>query len=346
MIEENKKKCNFTQLDAEFHFDVKSSIQFVRVNELNGLYYGCFQTGELSSQARINCAKRMLQIRKESPKAIPVLTSRVNVNNLNEYFVHDRDEYNKPPKVVIAVEDYSEEYVDHSEKPNIILENIAQRLSNQSAYSDFNLTYEDRIMARIADNEELATVIRYLMDESLIKFSKGIGGSLSDQLYSADFKMTVLGWQSVRKRNEGALNNKVFIATSFKWIENENLRIKAVETIIEVCKELGYSADIVKQNHTENITDRIITEIKNSRFVIAELTYNNRGVYYESGFARGLEKPVFHLIRKGFVSGNDLDAKKIHFDIQQIMYREWETTEDLKITLKDWIEASIGRYSL
>jgi nucleoside 2-deoxyribosyltransferase len=126
--------------------------------------------------------------------------------------------------------------------------------------------------------------------------------------------------------------------------EGTGTQTKCIAAIKRACSNLGYEADVVSQGHTGNITDKIIAEIKRARFLIAELTYNNRGVYFESGFARGLGIPVFHVVREGFTSGNDKDGKKIHFDIAQVMYRTWQTDVDLEEKLSNWIESTIGRF--
>jgi len=39
----------------------------------------------------------------------------------------------------------------------------------------------------------------------------------------------------------------------------------------------------------------MITEIKTSRFLIANLTHNNNGDYWEAGYAKWLGKEVIHL---------------------------------------------------
>ena len=49
--------------------------------------------------------------------------------------------------------------------------------------------------------------------------------------------------------------------------------------------------------HIEKIDDRIIAEIRRSRFVVADLTGHRGGVYYEGGFVAGLDKPVFYTCR-------------------------------------------------
>ena len=72
------------------------------------------------------------------------------------------------------------------------------------------------------------------------------------------------------------------------------------------------------------------------------MTYNNRGVYFESGYARGRDIPVFHVVRNDHIDGEG--DKKLHFDIQQIQYQDWETPQELRKKLTDWIMAHLGNY--
>jgi len=43
-----------------------------------------------------------------------------------------------------------------------------------------------------------------------------------------------------------------------------------------------------------SIMNRLRVEIRKSRFLIADLTNNNSGAYWEAGFADGLGKPVIY----------------------------------------------------
>ena len=253
--------------------------------------------------------------------------------------------------VVCPLEDYLEEPVDHSIKPTVLLEKLGTGLSNHRAFEIFEITPEDRIWARIVDKEELAVVVKYLLLDGLIRTLDGVSSDkrLSDiHSLGPHFQMTIRGWEALRKRNSFPNTNKVFIASAFRWAEGEeNIRNDAIEAIKRACQTLGFEASPVSQDHTDNITDRIMAEIRRSRFVVVELTYHNRGAYYEAGFAKGLGIPVYFIVREDFTSHDPTDdstGKRIHFDIAQIMYRVWKQPNDIEQVLRDWIESTIGRY--
>jgi len=75
--------------------------------------------------------------------------------------------------------------------------------------------------------------------------------------------------------------------------------------------------------------------MQTARFLIAELTEENRGAYWEAGFAEGAGKPVSYTCEKGHIS-------EVHFDANHHLIAEWEeeNLELAKTKLKATIRAS------
>ncbi len=92
-------------------------------------------------------------------------------------------------------------------------------------------------------------------------------------------------------------------------------------------------------DHNDKIDDEIIAEIRRSRFVVADFTHGETGVrggvYYEAGFAHGLNIPVIFTCRKD-------RQKEIHFDTRQFNHIFWEDAKDLHKQLQQRISATIG----
>ena len=58
------------------------------------------------------------------------------------------------------------------------------------------------------------------------------------------------------------------------------------------------------------VIDNIMrTEIRDSAFVIADLTHDNHGAYWEAGYAEGLGKPVVYICER-----EEFKTKGSHFD--------------------------------
>ena len=112
------------------------------------------------------------------------------------------------------------------------------------------------------------------------------------------------------------------------------------EGIQPAIEEAGYKPiRIDRTEFTDKIDDQIIAEIRRSRFLVADFTHGGKGirgsVYYEAGFAHGLDIPVIFSCRKDCLD-------KIHFDTRQYNHIDWEKPEDMKTRLSRRICAVIG----
>ena len=72
--------------------------------------------------------------------------------------------------------------------------------------------------------------------------------------------------------------------------------------------------------------------------VLADVTEQRSGVYFEAGYALGLGLPVIWSVRKD-------DAKNVHFDTAQYSQIRWESAKNLEEGLLDYICAIIGQRS-
>ena len=85
---------------------------------------------------------------------------------------------------------------------------------------------------------------------------------------------------------------------------------------------------IDEKDHINYIPAEIISEIKRSRFMIADLSGYRGGVYYEAGFAEGLGIPVILTCSKEwFEEHTDEQGNKcsgVHFDLKQKNILLWE----------------------
>lgn len=88
--------------------------------------------------------------------------------------------------------------------------------------------------------------------------------------------------------------------------------------------------------HTNRIDDEIIAQIRSASFVVADFTEHRGGVYFEAGFALGLDLPVIWTCRK-----DDMDG--LHFDIRQFNTIDWEDPTELALRLRRRIEATLGK---
>jgi len=147
--------------------------------------------------------------------------------------------------------------------------------------------------------------------------------------------VTLEGWSAVEKSKAVGLDsNKAFVAMWFDESMTECYK-KAIEPAIEL--DAGFeSIRVDALAHNDKIDDRIIAEIRESRFVVADFTGQRGGVYFEAGFAHGMGIPVIWLCREDEIG-------KVHFDTRQYNHITWTTPAELRSRLADRIKATIGR---
>lgn len=174
---------------------------------------------------------------------------------------------------------------------------------------------------------QIAFITNYLKDTGLIdKSAFGLDGSFACELSS-------LGWQRVDElqKHQAKTSKTAFVAMSFAK-GTEAIR-DAIKKAIEECGFIPRIMDEIE--HNRQIVPEMLYEIRQARFVIAELTGHNNGAYYEAGYALGLGKEVIHVCSNGEL------GSKLHFDVKQINSVVWETEEDIKDKLVKRIKATI-----
>lgn len=123
---------------------------------------------------------------------------------------------------------------------------------------------------------------------------------------------------------KAALSREVFLIMSFEESDELEDYRAAVE---HVCTDAGFEAvrtDSRPSATTHQIIASIHDHIQTCGFVIADLTNMRPNVYYEIGYAMGLEKRLILTSRKG---------TEVHFDLQGYTRVEWSGSENLKKNL-------------
>ena len=87
--------------------------------------------------------------------------------------------------------------------------------------------------------------------------------------------------------------------------------------------------------HNEQIDAHIIAELKQSRFVVADVTFSSPGVYFEAGYALGTGRQVIWTCRE------DREKTDMHFDTRQYNHILWKSRDDLAEQLYYRIVATI-----
>lgn len=105
------------------------------------------------------------------------------------------------------------------------------------------------------------------------------------------------------------------------------------EAIRKGILDAGYNAIFIDEvQHNDFITPELLKYIRESKFVVVDLTHQNNGAYFEEGYAMGLGKPVIQLCKKGV---------RLHFDIAQKNTIMWAEEDDIPERLTNRIKATI-----
>ncbi|RJP70897.1 MAG: hypothetical protein C4539_05680 [Ignavibacteriales bacterium] len=134
------------------------------------------------------------------------------------------------------------------------------------------------------------------------------------------------GWELYDNIVKSVVNSRVaFMAMQY---DNKILEKVYNEVIKEAVLRTGF--EIRKLNDIKRpglIDDKLRVEIRRSKFLIADLTDDNNGAYWEAGFAEGLGMPVLYICEK-----EKFNNSKTHFDTNHHLTILWKNDpESLKI---------------
>lgn len=161
-------------------------------------------------------------------------------------------------------------------------------------------------------------------------------------LETQSWQISPAGWEFLDSIHTNKLNsNTVFLAMRF----DERI-MNFSETYIETAiRQAGYNPIRVDKYPQFNlIDDEMLSLIRQSKFIVSDFTENNSGVYYESGFARGLDLDVICICEKSFFEEKE---EGVHFDTNHYPFLLWEYNkgEEFSKLLQYRIEASMGKGS-
>lgn len=171
------------------------------------------------------------------------------------------------------------------------------------------------------NDHELYEILNFLEETDRILDSGEVG--------LKSLKIRPEGWahlESLRKPN--ASENQGFVAM---WFSEGMQKVydNAISIAISNAGYVPHRVDL--REHNEKIDDEIISQIRTSKFVLADFTGHRGGVYFEAGFAKGLGLEVFWTCRE-----DDLD--NLHFDIRQYNCIVWKEDD-----LNDFIKKITNR---
>ena len=248
--------------------------------------------------------------------------SGANPLEITSKMLSDEEEFNRSISV------YAPQSV--KDKTNVFL----QYIQKKSKYPGDSISLDKELDYPIAfcqNEDEFIYYIQHLINRKLLS-------SVDIDYHSSDMeiKLTINGWEYLSKLSMPiSESTQAFVAM---WFDEEVNHIFD-EAIIPLEKETGFKmVRIDKKQFNEKICDKILADIRNSRFIIADVTGHRQGVYFEAGFAMGLGLPVIWCCREDQLGKN--------FDTRQYNHIIWKTSKELHEKLRERILATIGKNSI
>lgn len=191
-----------------------------------------------------------------------------------------------------------------------------------------------------APNREFAMgLLRQLRDRAIIEAVPASSLKAADEIIQIG--LTLDGWSEYDAEQKGKISGDYgFIALKFgDAILDPFLR----DVIKPTVSSVGYTLEDMRDAARAGIIDNVMrARIRDSRFVLVDLTHANEGAYWEAGYAEGLGKPVLYLCNRSV-----FEEKGTHFDTNHCTTILWDHTapeqfvRDLTATLRN----SLGVFS-
>lgn len=169
----------------------------------------------------------------------------------------------------------------------------------------------------VGDRESLAVMVRE------INLSGYVAGEVFDAMSPPQvhfLRLTLPGWERYEELKRGLTNSRnAFLAMKFGDPDVDAIFDTHFKPAVEAT---GFILKKLNEDQPAGlIDDRMRVEIRQSRFLVADLTHHNNGAYWEAGYAEGLGKPVIYTCRKDVFEDKEQGT---HFDTNHHLTVPWD----------------------
>lgn len=167
-------------------------------------------------------------------------------------------------------------------------------------------------------------ILEYLLNQELIEGILDSTISPPQHVGQGKVTLSVDGWVYFEALKRGfSSGNKAFMAMQYGDKELESVYQKVFK---KAANEAGFKLYKSSENPKAGLIDnKMRVEIQNATFIIADLTHDNYGAYWEAGYAEGLGKDVIYTCKK-----TKFDTMKTHFDTNHHLTIVWDQEEPEK----------------
>jgi hypothetical protein len=179
--------------------------------------------------------------------------------------------------------------------------------------------YLDVVRALIGaqSREDVAWALQALHSTGLVVSDQAAGAKQTVSL-------TLSGWKHYEELRRGRVDSRrAFMAMQYRERDLEHLY---AETLKPAVAKTGFSLVRLDEDPPAGLIDvRLRAELRRARFLLADLTHENAGAYWEAGFMEGLGRPVIYLCR-----ADVFEKEKSHFDTNHSHHVIWDSADPHK----------------
>ena len=155
----------------------------------------------------------------------------------------------------------------------------------------------------------------------------------------SNINLSLDGWEQYESEKRGQFGgNYGFIAMQFDDPDLDPFVKDVVKPAVK--NTTGYDLVDMRDVSKAGIIDNIMrVRIRDSKFVISDLTHGNNGAYWEAGYAEGLGKPVIYICEKEKFESDD----GTHFDTNHCTTVFWSKSRDNDEDFRQKLTATLRR---
>ena len=252
------------------------------------------------------------------------ITTKILMSSYLYFFNKDKD--NLDTKVI--TKDFIKQFenkkfpapVEQMEKFILFLGNFTKIPGNSFNFRyaiKNNLYYELFSMVPFVDNNNFFFIIEFCYKEEFIN-----NPSASNELY-----LSLKGWKKYEELKRGENNSqKAFMAMQFG---NKKLDCVFENIIKPGLKELGFEINRLDKTNKQGLIDENLrVEIRDSKFLVVDLSDENKGAYWEAGYGEGLGRKIFFICDKQkYEEYKENNKKLVHFDVEHQNIYFWNDND-------------------
>lgn len=217
-----------------------------------------------------------------------------------------------------------------------IIRYVGDRLVDSADGLD-NLPLDFFVLVGSPSPRRAGLIVEQLLSDGIFIGSVGLprrllttpSGSVDEkQLTVSGLDLTLRGWDRYEAEKRGRYAGPYgFVARKFVQAPLDILLRDHTRPALK--QELGLDLIDMRDAARAGVIDNVMREkIRDAAFVVADLTDDNAGAYWEAGYAEGLGKPVLYICERGKFERGAPDGGGTHFDTNHLTTVLWIAGEE------------------